>query len=358
VYAGTLEENGDKETEWDNGVMAWSPKQRGPTSGYYYRSRRIDGKPRKIYLGRHAGAQAAAALVAQAQMLRVQQRAARQAAAFRLAVADDQLGQFRGVLDLLVRATLVSGGYYQHHGGGAWRRRGMTRKTAPQTADTGSPASNERTARTAKAAETRARKKRQLEGLLRGEVPGEPSEPQCSPPPNPPLRTSVPPPLTRDDAFRELLARANQGDRAAVSELRRHLDANPEIWRRAGDLATHVEQVWIDLLAGGNWLVAEGLRRHVDDLRQELSGSHPTRLEDLLVRLVTTTWLTTQHAALAASAAGGNLDQAAYKLKRSEIAEKRFLAAARQLATLRALVPHGLAPLDALRPYSGERQRA
>ena len=81
--------------------------------------------------------------------------------------------------------------------------------------------------------------------------------------PTDPSNTSIPPtepskeskPLT----LQGLVDAANRGDAASLKRLRQVLDERPEIWRRAGDLASHVEQTWIRLAAGRlDWADAVG----------------------------------------------------------------------------------------------------
>jgi len=163
----------------------------------------------------------------------------------------------------------------------------------------------------------------------------------------------------RDAAFKALVDKANRGDKQALAELRRVLDANPEIWQRAGDLAAYTEQAWIDLLSNGSHLVAESVKRRLAALKADLAGECPLPLEELLTSQVTTTWLSVQHAEMeAAGPAGGSLNQAAFRLKRAESAQKRHLHAIKTLATLRALVPQGMAPIDSVRIFGEERKRA
>ena len=68
--------------------MVWSRKQRGPESGYYYRSRRVDGRPVKLYVGRGPDAELAARLDERARQDRRAERAAFLAEQMQLAAAD------------------------------------------------------------------------------------------------------------------------------------------------------------------------------------------------------------------------------------------------------------------------------
>jgi hypothetical protein len=159
--------------------------------------------------------------------------------------------------------------------------------------------------------------------------------------------------------FKELVARANKGDREALALLRQFLDANPHIWQRAGNLTAIAERAWIDLIAKENQLVAESAQRCLVELKTDLKGPHPTPMESLLVDSVGVTWLAIQHAEIhAASPPSGSLGQAAFRLKRAESAQKRHLNAVKTLATLRSLMPAGLVPSKPVKLFDPEQKLA
>jgi hypothetical protein len=159
--------------------------------------------------------------------------------------------------------------------------------------------------------------------------------------------------------FKEVVARANEGERLAIDRLRKFLDLNPFIWQRAGDLTAVAERAWVELIAGEDQFRTESVKWRLAQLKDELKGPHPTALEALLVDLVGVAWLGTQHAEIqAASPAGASLDQAAFRLKRAESTQRRLLAATKTLATLRALVPAGLVPARPVRLHDPDKQLA
>jgi hypothetical protein len=159
--------------------------------------------------------------------------------------------------------------------------------------------------------------------------------------------------------FREVVARANQGERLAIDRLKTFLDLNPHIWGKAGDLTAVAERAWVELIAGQDVFRTESVRRRLADLKDQLKGPHPTALEAILVDLIGVSWLGVQHSEIqAASPAGSSLDQAAFKLKRAESSQKRLLAATKTLATLRALVPQGLLPAQPFRLHDPDRELA
>jgi hypothetical protein len=176
-------------------------------------------------------------------------------------------------------------------------------------------------------------------------------------------RAEPDPPRPDPAAFRAALAgvvaRANAGDRAALAELRAVLDRHPDAQQAAGDLARLAEAAWLDLVAAGNALAREALQRELARLKADLAGPHPTGLERLLVADVCVSYLAKRQAEIAAaSPAGGSLPQAAFRLRRVESAQRRFLTAVKVLTKLRALVPEGLAPRSALHIYSEAREHA
>jgi hypothetical protein len=154
--------------------------------------------------------------------------------------------------------------------------------------------------------------------------------------------------LTQAQAFEELVRRANDGNAACLDGLREILDKNPAIWRRAGDVSALAERSWTDLLANGNKLAEESIRRRLAEFKRELAGDQAAPLESLLIDLVGVCWLATNQAEIAAAGpAGGSLQQAQFRLRRAESAQRRLLNAAKTLVMLRALAPRGLRPTPA-----------
>src|SRR4051812_30895849 len=95
--------------------MAWS-------GGYYYRSIRVKGKPRRQYVGSGLPGR----LAAEVDALRRQQRKAEQARLDDLLLEvewhDEDVAAIGRLADLLARAALISAGLHQHHRG-EWRRK-------------------------------------------------------------------------------------------------------------------------------------------------------------------------------------------------------------------------------------------
>ena len=151
------------------------------------------------------------------------------------------------------------------------------------------------------------------------------------------------------EGLAEVVARARQGDRTALPLLRHYLDAHPDVWQRCGDLARVARDLWVDLLAGPDLVVAESVRRKLDEMTAELGLSSPGPLEGLLVERVVACWLQVQYAdATYAQARGPGAAARAELMRRQESAQRRYLASVKQLAVVRKLQV-GLRPPAPLR---------
>ena len=113
---------------------------------------------------------------------------------------------------------------------------------------------------------------------------------------------------------------ANQGDPLALARLREFLDANPALWRRLGDLELLAEIFWLELIAQGEVLARESIRRESDSLREELLGTTATPDEQLALEV--------QYLQMrCAEVSGGTGVQIGLLLKRLDGAERRYVAA-------------------------------
>ncbi len=135
--------------------------------------------------------------------------------------------------------------------------------------------------------------------------------------------------------FDRLTQAADAGDEAALAELKRLLDEQPEIWRSVGDLARHAGEALIGRIANGSQLVAESLRRRVRELKDELTGDGPSQLLTLAADRVVACWLESQYAQtrcpLAEPRAAGSKAVLAYR----RAADKRYETALRSLLLVR-----------------------
>jgi hypothetical protein len=158
------------------------------------------------------------------------------------------------------------------------------------------------------------------------------------------LDTKTPQALAED--LQPLVQRAHQGDATALASLRQLLANRPELWQRFGDLAWHAEEALLQLAAGPSLLAKEALQRRMAELREELAGPAPTPVEKMLVDRVVLGWAEVHLADLDALQGDKAGPRAAHALKRQNAAQKRYLAALKQLTQVRKLLKREAAPLD------------
>jgi hypothetical protein len=139
-----------------------------------------------------------------------------------------------------------------------------------------------------------------------------------------------------------MLTQARQGDRSVLPQLRAWLDSNPDYWRRAGDLGQVAESAWIALVASGDSVNEECVRRKLADMRRELAGSDPSPLEKILVDRVVLCWLQASYAdgSYVNIRGKGCTDLRVFKAaeERQNRSQRRLLAAIKALATTRRLL--------------------
>src|SRR4051794_6977687 len=96
--------------------MAWN---RGR---YYTRSRKVNGRVEREYVGGGRDGELAARMDALDRQLREAERAALRAERAELEALGESLAELNDLADLLARAALLAAGYHQHKRG-EWRRR-------------------------------------------------------------------------------------------------------------------------------------------------------------------------------------------------------------------------------------------
>jgi hypothetical protein len=166
-----------------------------------------------------------------------------------------------------------------------------------------------------------------------------------------------PDPHPANEELARLLARAEQGDRSVLPELRKALDGDTNLWRQYGDLAAQAEASLILLAAGPNLLMAESLQRKLKSMKQELSGERPSPLDRLLVERVTATWLqVSYYDALLAQAKGANEGRLKVLQGQQDAAHRRHLTALKTLATVRKLLTPTPAPVEIATRLDGGRR--
>ena len=101
--------------------MAWESRRRG--GRYYTRTRRVDGRFVREYVGGGIAGELAATLDAMEREHRAESQRQRKAESEALRALDGMLAGLHDTCDVVTKGTLASAGYYQHDHG-EWRRRG------------------------------------------------------------------------------------------------------------------------------------------------------------------------------------------------------------------------------------------
>ena len=100
--------------------MSWETRERG--GRYYTRSRKVNGKVVREYVGTGRVAELAAALDARERAARAAESERRRAERAQAEPAAAALAELDRAAEALARAALVAAGYHRHHRG-EWRRK-------------------------------------------------------------------------------------------------------------------------------------------------------------------------------------------------------------------------------------------
>ena len=100
--------------------MAWEKRKRG--GAYYTRSRKVDGRVVREYVGGGALGEQAALRDAKERQQREEEAAARREERERLEELAGLVDEFCEAVETVARATLLAAGFRQHNRG-EWRRR-------------------------------------------------------------------------------------------------------------------------------------------------------------------------------------------------------------------------------------------
>ena len=258
--------------------MAW--ETRGGKEQYFYLSQRLsDGRIRKQYFG--SGLQAEIESIRLERKKDIQRRIREEKQ--QVAAAESQLKQYVRSTNDVVQALMLTQGFTNERSRG-WRRLTMI-------------APNENT-----------------NELATTEASTEPS-------------------------FQELVQAARQGDRSAIPALRRMMQANPELARNNGDLASQTQIHWIDLIAGRDLYRRECLLMKVAGLKRELmADTNGTVVEQMLVDQAITTWLQVHyHEDREAVRPAENIQLGEYRLKKIESAFNRHMKSLGAVAAMKAV---------------------
>jgi hypothetical protein len=172
-----------------------------------------------------------------------------------------------------------------------------------------------------------------------------------------PLPRPTEPPVATE--LRALVQAAQADDPSALPRVREILDRRPEVWRHVGDLATLAERAWIAVLAADHPVAVESMKRTVAEMKADLAGDNATRIERLLVDQVVACWMEVKYLETVAADPGrSSLDQADFRLKRLESAQRRYFTVLKTLTSVRTLALPGQAPTPAIKLHDPTRQRA
>ena len=140
------------------------------------------------------------------------------------------------------------------------------------------------------------------------------------------------------EAFRDLLSRAEKGDKSTLPVVRKLMEDPSNVERFGGNLARYAQGLFIDALSGGDLTIREAILAKLATIRKDLLGDNPTAVERLLADRVAACWLQVQDAEIRyASAKSLTLEQGDYHQRRMDAANRRYLAAVKALALVRKL---------------------
>ena len=149
-------------------------------------------------------------------------------------------------------------------------------------------------------------------------------------------------PATKTEKLAAIVRMAQRGDPYAVQRLHKDLPEEDDyqwLLDHFGDLTQQVEETHIKAIAGDDLLRKEGLHKHLEKLRTELTGSQPSTLERLLIDRICCCWLAMYQADGDESRLGSTpLPHRDYRIRRHDRAHGRFLSACKALAQIRKLL--------------------
>jgi hypothetical protein len=143
--------------------------------------------------------------------------------------------------------------------------------------------------------------------------------------------------------LRELNGQAQDGDEGATLEIRKVLDASPDLaWRFIKGPAKMAETALLDQITKDDDLASkEHLEHQLESMRIEVAGENPSPLERLLAERVVATWLQVQvfDGLCAVGLKGETMSQGEHHQKRIDRAHNRHLSAVKVLAQIRKMGP-------------------
>jgi len=152
----------------------------------------------------------------------------------------------------------------------------------------------------------------------------------------------------------EIMDRAREGDRSILPQLRKILDAAPDITRQLGDLEDTAREAMLKRTAGKHLARREAQSRFLKELKAQVAGPSPTILEDLLASQIVLCWQHLRYAeTIFAQARDYTLTQEDAYQKQIDRAQRRYLEAIKALAHVRKLC---LSPVQVNIAAEGGRQ--
>ena len=147
----------------------------------------------------------------------------------------------------------------------------------------------------------------------------------------------------KSDQLATILERANKEKPAKkdINALKKALEENPDLWRRAGDLANLAKAQIIDH-ATKTKAVEASIKHGLKTMKKDLGYEDASPLERLLIEQITLGWLhyhTTQWGHESTLHGGTSFRNAAYWERRLNGAHRRYLRAVETLARVRKMGP-------------------
>ncbi|MBD3672779.1 MAG: hypothetical protein HUJ26_04560 [Planctomycetaceae bacterium] len=111
-------------------------------------------------------------------------------------------------------------------------------------------------------------------------------------------------PVMKYPDLRLLIKQAEAGDDEALRQLQLLMDGNGSLWQPFGDLSQVVIRQLLDVTVGNNVMAREGLKRQMEEMREELNGESVSPIRRMAVEQVLITWLDVHYQVLLASQPG------------------------------------------------------
>lgn len=151
---------------------------------------------------------------------------------------------------------------------------------------------------------------------------------------------SKPPFETEQEALESVIKKANAGDQQALTLLRKFLDQKPQIWNEVGDISKIAETAWIKLIAKGDTLTQESLKRKLAALHQKILGDTDHIFDQMMADVIRATWLEMHYLmSVDADATNRTAGQSTLMMRRLESAQRRHVTAIKQYCQIKKLLP-------------------